>query len=114
MLIKSKLELLGSRPLLKSIMGAFSCLLVAFGGGSTTTALTGDVEYLNKLYAAIDKLQPQDLSAFVKKTLVDSGRTTVTLSHGEGPKEPEAPAPPPKAGKAAPAPKAKTTKGGAK
>jgi zinc protease len=41
---------------------------------------TGDVEYLNKLYAEIDKLQPNDLSAFAKKYL-GGNSTTVTLTH---------------------------------
>jgi zinc protease len=45
-----------------------------------TMAPTGDVEYLNKLYAEIDKLQPKDLVAFAKQHLVDGNRTTVTLT----------------------------------
>ena len=56
---------------------------------AVTTALTGDLEYLNKLYTQIDKLQAADLAVFAKRVLVDAGRTTVTLSHGEGPKAPE-------------------------
>ncbi|HWE27816.1 MAG TPA: pitrilysin family protein, partial [Polyangia bacterium] len=49
---------------------------------ATTTAQTGDVESMNKLYARIDKLQPRELSAFAKKWLTDANRTTVTLTTG--------------------------------
>ena len=46
---------------------------------ATTTAQTGDIDYLNKLYARIEQLKPVDLSEFAKKNLLDSNRTTVTL-----------------------------------
>ncbi|MBS2025386.1 MAG: insulinase family protein [Deltaproteobacteria bacterium] len=83
------------------------------------TSLTGDLEYENKLFTQIEKLQPADLVAFAKRQFVESGRTTVTLSQGAGPKEPEAPAPAPKATKAPKAAGAKPAvkaqkKGGAK
>ena len=45
-----------------------------------TTALTGDLQWLNKVYAQVDALKPQDLVAYAKKWLVDSNRTTVTLA----------------------------------
>jgi zinc protease len=44
------------------------------------TALTGDLETLNKLYARVDALPPAALAAFAKKYLVDGNRTTVTLT----------------------------------
>ena len=44
-----------------------------------TTAQTGDIDTVNKLYARIEQLKPQDLSAFAKKNLLDTNRTTVTL-----------------------------------
>ena len=49
---------------------------------ATTTAQTGDLESINKLYARIDKLKPAELSAFAKKWLTDANRTTVTLTTG--------------------------------
>ena len=49
---------------------------------ATTTAQTGDLEAMNKLYARIDRLRPADLSAFAKKWLTDANRTTVTLTTG--------------------------------
>ena len=45
-----------------------------------TTAIDGDVNYLNKIYAQIDALNPSDLSAFAKTNLTDANRTTVSLS----------------------------------
>jgi zinc protease len=54
---------------------------------AVTIAQTGDVEYLNKVYARIEELQPADLSTFTKKNMLDSNRTTVTLlSQGAGTK----------------------------
>jgi zinc protease len=47
---------------------------------AVTGAITGDVDYLNKLYAAIDKLQPNELVAFAKKSLTEANRTSVTLT----------------------------------
>jgi zinc protease len=48
------------------------------------TAQTGDLEYFNKLYAAVDKLSAKDLSDFAKKYLDDNNRTTVTLTGKAG------------------------------
>ena len=47
-----------------------------------TTAQTGDLEAMNKLYARIDKVKPAELSAFAKKWLTDANRTAVTLTTG--------------------------------
>ena len=47
-----------------------------------TSAQTGDLDAMNKLYARIDKLKPAELSAFAKKWLTDANRTTVTLTTG--------------------------------
>jgi zinc protease len=47
-----------------------------------TTAQTGDVEYMNKLYARIDKIKAPELAAFAKRWLSDGNRTTVTLATG--------------------------------
>ena len=44
-----------------------------------TAALTGDLQWLNKVYAQVDALKAADLVAYAKKHLVDSNRTTVTL-----------------------------------
>ena len=49
---------------------------------ATTTAQTGELDALNKLYARIDKLKPAELSAFAKKWLTEANRTTVTLTTG--------------------------------
>lgn len=49
---------------------------------ATSTAQTGDLEFMNKLYARIDRVQPSELVAFAKKWLVDGNRTTVTLTTG--------------------------------
>jgi zinc protease len=45
-----------------------------------TTAITGDIQWLNKMFAAADDLRPRDLAAYAKKWLVDRNRTTVTLT----------------------------------
>ncbi len=45
-----------------------------------TTAQTGDLEFFNKLYSAMDDLKPSDLSAFAAKYLTDQNRTIVRLS----------------------------------
>ncbi|MCA1665511.1 MAG: insulinase family protein, partial [Myxococcales bacterium] len=47
-----------------------------------TSAQTGDLEAMNKLYARIDKLEPAELSAFAKKWLTEANRTRVTLTAG--------------------------------
>ncbi len=47
---------------------------------ATSTAITGDVQYVNKLYAQVDALRPQELVAFAKKFLVEKNSTTVTLA----------------------------------
>jgi zinc protease len=46
------------------------------------TAPTGDLDFINKLYARIDKLTGKELVAFAKKYLTDANRTTVTLTTG--------------------------------
>jgi zinc protease len=55
-----------------------------------STALTGDIEYLNQLSARIEQLKPADLSTFVKKNLLDINRTTVTLVSAAAPQKPAA------------------------
>jgi zinc protease len=47
-----------------------------------SSAQTGDLESMNKLYARIDKVKAAELSAFAKKWLTDANRTTVTLTTG--------------------------------
>jgi zinc protease len=49
---------------------------------ATSTAPTGDLEYMNKLYARIDRVQAKELAAFAKRWLTDGNRTTVTLTTG--------------------------------
>jgi len=44
-----------------------------------TAAPTGDVDYINKLFAEVERLKPSDLSNFTKKYMLDKNRTTVTL-----------------------------------
>ena len=51
---------------------------------ATTTAQTGDLDYMNKLYARIDKVQAKELVAFAKRWLTDGNRTKVTLTTGGG------------------------------
>jgi zinc protease len=46
------------------------------------TMLTGDVQFLNKEFEAIEKVVPGDLSEFAKRNLLDINRTTVTLVSG--------------------------------
>jgi len=43
------------------------------------TALTGDVDYLNKEFAVLATVQPGDLQDFAKRNFMDLNRTTVTL-----------------------------------
>jgi zinc protease len=47
---------------------------------AVTSAPTGDLEALNKLYARLGDLSPTALSAFAKRYLTDENRTTVTLT----------------------------------
>ena len=49
---------------------------------ATSAAQTGDIDYMNKLYARIDRLKPADLAAFAQKWLVATNCTAVTLFHG--------------------------------
>lgn len=79
-----------------------------------TTAIDGDVNYLNKLYAQVDALKPLDLVLFAKKNLTDANRTTVTLATQGS--TPPAEAPKAKAAKATAKNKtaAKKVKGGVK
>ncbi len=52
---------------------------------AVTTALTGDVNYQDKLLATISTVTPQELTAFAKKYLVPSNSTTVTLETAPAP-----------------------------
>jgi zinc protease len=47
---------------------------------AVNTALTGDVDYLNKEFAALGTVQPGDLQEFAKRNFMDLNRTTVTLA----------------------------------
>ena len=47
---------------------------------AVNAAYTGDLQYLNKLYAQLEKLTAADLSAFTRRWLLEQNRTTVTLS----------------------------------
>ncbi len=46
---------------------------------AVSTALTGDVNYLNKEFDAVAQVQPRDLQEFAKQHFMDLNRTTVTL-----------------------------------
>jgi len=46
---------------------------------AVNTALTGDVNYLNKEFEALAQIQPRDLQDFAKGYFIDLNRTTVTL-----------------------------------
>jgi zinc protease len=46
---------------------------------AVNTALTGDVNYLNKQFDAIAQVQPRELQEFAKGHFMDLNRTTVTL-----------------------------------
>jgi zinc protease len=46
---------------------------------AVTTALTGDVSYMNKEFDAVAQVQPRDLQEFAKQHFMDLNRTTVTL-----------------------------------
>jgi zinc protease len=46
---------------------------------AANTALTGDVDYLNKEFVALAAVQPRDLQDFAKSYFMDLNRTTVTL-----------------------------------
>jgi zinc protease len=43
------------------------------------TTLTGSVDFVNELFRTVESLRPEDLVAYVKSTLLDRNRTTVTL-----------------------------------
>jgi zinc protease len=47
---------------------------------AAATAVTGDLEFINKESARIEKVKPAELVAFAKRWLVDNNRTTVTLT----------------------------------
>jgi zinc protease len=47
---------------------------------AVTTAPTGDLEFMNRLYSTIDSVTPADLVSFAKSYLGEAGRTTVTLT----------------------------------
>jgi zinc protease len=53
---------------------------------AVSTAITGDLDYLNQLYAQIEAVKPSDLVAFAKQYLVEPNRTTVTLTGPGGAK----------------------------
>jgi zinc protease len=46
------------------------------------TTLTGDVDFLDKEFAALASVKAADLSGFAKKYLLDGNRTSVTLKSG--------------------------------
>jgi len=46
---------------------------------AVSTALTGDVSYMNKEFDAVAQVQPRDLQEFAKQHFMDLNRTTVTL-----------------------------------
>ena len=46
---------------------------------AVSTALTGDVNYLNKEFDAVAQVQPRDLQEFAKQHFMDLNRTTVML-----------------------------------
>jgi len=46
---------------------------------AVSTALAGDVNYLNKEFDAVAQVQPRDLQEFAKQHFMDLNRTTVTL-----------------------------------
>jgi zinc protease len=52
-------------------------LVLAYSGN-----LTGDLDFYNKEFEAVAKVQPAELSEFAKKYLLDINRTTVTLVSG--------------------------------
>jgi zinc protease len=51
---------------------------------AVNAALTGDVDYLNKEFAALAQVQPRDLQDFAKSHFMDLNRTTVTLITAKG------------------------------
>jgi zinc protease len=46
---------------------------------AVSTALTGDVSYMNKEFEAVAQVQPRDLQEFAKQHFMDLNRTTVAL-----------------------------------
>jgi zinc protease len=49
---------------------------------AVATAPTGDLDFINKLYARIDQVTAKEMVAFARKYLTDGNRTTVTLTSG--------------------------------
>src|SRR3989442_8337457 len=47
-------------------------------------AVADDSDAVNRLYAVYDRIAPDDLRGVARKYFVRTGRTVVTLSHGEG------------------------------
>jgi predicted Zn-dependent peptidase len=47
---------------------------------AVNTAYTGDLQYLDKLYAQVGKVSAADLTAFARRWLSEANRTTVTLA----------------------------------
>jgi zinc protease len=62
-----------------SNLNTAACLAVTL---AATAEMTGDVDYMNKLYARIDRLKPADLAAFAQKWLSAANCTALTLVHG--------------------------------
>jgi zinc protease len=74
-----RLEAVRSNLRYSNIMGLDTANAIAVTL-AVNTALTGDVNYLNKEFDAVAQLQPRDLQEFAKKNFVDVNRTTVTLT----------------------------------
>ena len=51
---------------------------------AVNAAATGDLDYLNKQFAALAQVQPRDLQEFAKAHFMDLNRTTVTLTSQGG------------------------------
>ena len=73
-----RLEAVRSNLRYSNIMGLDKADAVAVTA-AVNTALTGDVDYLNKEFAALAAVQPKDLQDFAKGYFMDLNRTTVTL-----------------------------------
>ncbi len=74
-----RLEAVRSNLRYSNIMGLDTANAIAVSL-AVNTALTGDVNYLNKEFDAVAQLRPGDLQDFAKKNFVDVNRTTVTLT----------------------------------
>ena len=74
-----RLEAVRSNLRYSNVMGLDKADSVAVTA-ALNTALTGDVDYLDKEFAALAAVQTRDLQDFAKRYFVDLNRTTVTLS----------------------------------